>query len=222
MMKRGSEFLLDYFGGVTYEYSLEDAIPEYLTPYEYHPIVVEMDEDELEEYRKMTQSVAAVASDEDADDEDVQILRSQRADIVKRAINKYSALRDILRKLDPIEHLLVYTNPNQIDTVGEILNEFGVMHHRFTHEEGDQLRANLLTRFGEGEYDALVAMKCLDEGVDVPETRTAILMANSGNPMQFIQRRGRVLRQTPNKDRAVIFDMLVVPTLNPRRKYSKF
>jgi superfamily II DNA or RNA helicase len=156
-----------------------------------------------------------VASDEDADDEDVQILRSQRADIVKRAINKYSALRDILRKLDPIEHLLVYTNPNQIDTVGEILNEFGVMHHRFTHEEGDQLRANLLTRFGEGEYDALVAMKCLDEGVDVPETRTAILMANSGNPMQFIQRRGRVLRQTPNKDRAVIFDMLVVPTLNP-------
>lgn len=213
--EEGSEFLLDYFGGVTYEYSLEDAIPEYLTPYEYHPIVVEMDEDELEEYRKMTQSVAAVASDEDADDEDVQILRSQRADIVKRAINKYSALRDILRKLDRIEHLLVYTNPNQIDTVGEILNEFSVMHHRFTHEEGDQLRANLLTRFGEGEYDALVAMKCLDEGVDVPETRTAILMANSGNPMQFIQRRGRVLRQTPNKDRAVIFDMLVVPTLNP-------
>jgi len=93
----------------------------------------------------MTQSVAAVASDEDADDEDVQILRSQRADIVKRAINKYSALRDILRKLDPIEHLLVYTNPNQIDTVGEILNEFGVMHHRFTHEEGDQLRANFST-----------------------------------------------------------------------------
>lgn len=213
--EEGSEYLLDYFGDITYEYSLEDAIPEYLTPYEYHPVIVEMDEDELDEYRQMTQSVAAAASDDDTDEDDVQILRSQRADIVKRAINKYDALREILRRQKEIQHLLVYTNPDQIDTVGEILNEFGVMHHRFTYEEDDELREDLLARFGEGEYEALVAMKCLDEGVDVPATRTAILMANSGNPMQFIQRRGRVLRQAPGKGRAVIYDMVVVPTLDP-------
>jgi superfamily II DNA or RNA helicase len=77
------------------------------------------------------------------------------------------------------------------------------------------MREELLTRFADGEYEALVAMRCLDEGVDVPATRTAVLMANTGNPMQFIQRRGRVLRHSPGKDRAVIFDLIVVPTLNP-------
>jgi len=213
--EEGTNHLLGYFGGVTYEYSLKDAIPQYLTRYHYHPIIVEMDEDELEEYRQMTQSVVAADSSDDVDDEVTNILRSQRAEIVKEAINKYGALRDILQRLDDIEHLLVYTNHEQIDTVGEILNEFGVMHHRFTHKEGDDLREELLTRFGEGEYEALVAMKCLDEGVDVPATRTAVLMANTGNPMQFIQRRGRVLRQAPRKDRAVIYDLLVVPTLDP-------
>ncbi len=213
--EEGTNHLLDYFGRVTYEYSLEDAIPKYLTPYHYHPIFVEMDEDELEEYREMTQSVAAARSDEDVDEEVTNILRSQRSDIVKEAINKYDELRRILRELGDVEHLLVYTNHEQIDTVGEILNEFGVMHHRFTHEESDDLRDELLTRFGGGEYEALVAMRCLDEGVDVPETRTAVLMANTGNPMQFVQRRGRVLRQASGKDYAVIYDLLVVPTMNP-------
>ncbi|GGL71354.1 DEAD/DEAH box helicase family protein [Halocalculus aciditolerans] len=213
--EEGSNHLLDYFDGVIYEYPLEDAIPQYLTPYRYHPIIVEMDEDELEDYRQMTQSVVASRYSEDADEETTNILQSQRAEIVKEAINKYDVLRDILRGLDDIKHLLVYTNSEQIDTVGSILNEFGVMHHRFTHEEGDDLREELLTRFGEGEYEALVAMRCLDEGVDVPATRTAILMANTGNPMQFIQRRGRVLRQAPGKDRADIYDLLVVPTLEP-------
>lgn len=213
--EEGTDYLLDYFGGVTYEYSLEEAIPKYLTPYRYHPVVVEMDRDEREDYRQMTRSVAAADSDDEVDEEDVQILRSQRAEIVKEAVNKYDALRDILSGMEDISHLLVYTNPEQIDAVGGILNEYGVMHHRFTYEEGDDLREDLLTRFGDGEYEALTAMRCLDEGVDVPATRTAILMANTGNPMQFIQRRGRVLRHAPGKDRAVIYDMIVVPTLNP-------
>ena len=213
--EEGTNHLLDYFGGVTYEYSLEDAIPTFLTPYHYHPVIVEMDEDELEEYRDMTRSVAAAHADDDVDEEVTNILRSQRSDIIKEAINKYDELRRILRGLGDVEHLLVYTNHEQIDTVGEILNEFGVMHHRFTHEESDELRDELLTRFGDGEYEALVAMRCLDEGVDVPATRTAVLMANTGNPMQFVQRRGRVLRQAPEKDFAVIYDLLVVPTLDP-------
>lgn len=211
----GTNYLLEYFGGVTYEYSLEEAIPEYLTPYRYYPVVVEMDEDELEEYREMTQSVAAADSSDDVDEETVQILRSQRADIVKEVVRKYGALRDILRGMDDVSHLLVYTNHEQIDAVGDILNEFGIMHHRFTHEEDDDLREDLLERFGDGEYEALVAMRCLDEGVDVPQTRTAVLMSNTGNPMQFIQRRGRVLRHSPGKDRAVIYDLIVVPTMNP-------
>ena len=212
----GTNFLLDYFDGIIFEYTLEDAIPKYLTPYRYHPVIVEMDEDELEEYRAMTQKVVAAYADDDADEDVEQILQSKRADIVKRAIRKYDALRDILESLQHPSHLLVYTNPDQIDTVGDILNEYGIIHHKFTYEEDDDLREELLERFGKGEWDALVAMKCLDEGVDVPTTRTAVLMSNSGNPMQFVQRRGRVLRQAPGKSEATIYDIVVVPTLNPR------
>jgi superfamily II DNA or RNA helicase len=219
--EEGTNFLIDYFGGVTFEYTLEEAIPEYLTPYEYHPIIVEMDEDELEEYRTMTGKVAAAHGDDEVSDEVEQILQSQRASIVKSAIRKYDALRNILDSMTDVRNLLVYTNPDQIDTVGEILNEYGVIHHKFTYEEDNDLRDELLERFGKGEWQALVAMKCLDEGVDVPETRTAILMSNSGNPMQFVQRRGRVLRQAEGKDHATIYDLLVVPTKNPDEEIKK-
>ncbi|WP_423746629.1 DEAD/DEAH box helicase family protein [Haladaptatus sp. SPP-AMP-3] len=219
--EEGTNFLLNYFGGVTFEFTLEDAIPEYLTPYEYHPIIVEMDEDELEEYRIMTRKVAAAYADDETDEEAQQVLQSQRATIVKRAIGKYDALRKILDSLGHPKHLLVYTNPQQIGKVGEILNEYGIIHHKFTYKEDDNLREELLDRFGKGEWDALVAMKCLDEGVDVPATRTAVLMSNSGNPMQFVQRRGRVLRQSEGKDFATIYDIVVVPTLTPDDAIAK-
>jgi len=40
--EEGSEFLIEYFDGVIYEYTLSEAIPEHLTPYEYNPVIVEM------------------------------------------------------------------------------------------------------------------------------------------------------------------------------------
>ena len=90
----------------------------------------------------------------------------------------------------------MYTNSGQIDHVQDILNEMGIRQHKFTYREDNDERQGLLTNFDKGEIDALVAMRCLDEGVDVPSTKQAILMSNTGNPMQFIQRRGRVLRKS--------------------------
>jgi len=213
--EEGTEFLIDYFGGNVYEFTLSDAIPEYLTPYEYDPIIVEMTQDELEKYRKESRKLATAAGSEDTEDEIVERIAMKRAEIVKGAENKYRHLRRLLQQMNDPSHLLVYTNPEQIDTVQQILNEEGIVHHKFTYEEGEETRKELLEGFDEGRWDALVAMKCLDEGVDVPATKQAILMSNSGNPMQFVQRRGRVLRQAEGKDRATIYDMVVVPWLNP-------
>jgi superfamily II DNA or RNA helicase len=113
--------------------------------------------------------------------------------------------------------MLVYTNHEQIDHVTEILAENNIINHRFTAEEDDDERERLLEAFSEGKYDALVAMKCLDEGIDVPSTKQAVMMSNTKNPMQFVQRRGRVLRkdEATGKDHAEIYDMIVVPTLTP-------
>ena len=69
--------------------------------------------------------------------------------------------------------------------------------------------------FAEGQLlQALVAIKCLDEGVNIPGIRTAFLLASSTNPKEYIQRRGRVLRKAAGKDFAVIYDFITLPTSN--------
>jgi superfamily II DNA or RNA helicase len=210
----GTDLLMDYFGGTVYELSLGEAIPEYLTPYEYKPYFVEMTPEEYQEYEELTESIGWMAASDDVDDDAVQSLTMDRADLIKEAEHKYDKLHDILDDIGNPDHLLVYTNDQQIDQVQEILDEHGIFHHRFTEEEDTDERPALLDEFDRGNFDTLVAMKCLDEGVDVPSTREAILMSSTGNPKQFIQRRGRVLRHAEGKEKAIIHDIMVVPTLS--------
>ena len=218
----GTKFLLDFFDGVVYEYPLEDAIPEYLVPYNYYPLIVELTEDELDAYRGLSRKLATEFSKDDPDKELIERLLLKRARMVKSAENKLPTLRRILRGLPEHErdHLLVYTNPQQFESVQDVLHEVGLVQHQFTAEEDQDARETLLEGFAEGRYDALVAMKCLDEGVDVPSTERAILMSNSNNKMQFVQRRGRVLRRADElgKDHADIYDIIVVPSENPDRQ----
>jgi superfamily II DNA or RNA helicase len=220
--EQGTEVLERFFGGVVFEYGLSDAIPEHLTEYEYYPHIVEMTNEELSEYSSLSRKLASEWSKEDPDTELIERLLIKRSGLIKSADAKLGTLRSIIRELkrrDAADHLLVYTNHNQINEAQEILNQEGLIQHRFTNEEDDSERKQLLDSFASGEYDALVAMKCLDEGVDVPSTKRAILLSNGQNPKQFIQRRGRVLRhhQKSGKERAEIYDLIVVPTLKPSR-----
>jgi superfamily II DNA or RNA helicase len=219
--EEGSEYILDYFGGIVFEYGLGEAIPEFLTPYDYYPTIVELTEEELEDYNNLSKRLATAAASDDADEELVNRLAMKRANIVKSAENKYVSLQSVLSKIGEPDHLLVYTNSQQIDHVQDILNEVGIRQHKFTYREDNDERQRLLNSFDEGEIDSLVAMRCLDEGVDVPSTKQAILMSNTGNPMQFIQRRGRVLRQYPGKEKAIIYDFIVVPTMNPTKDIAE-
>lgn len=72
----------------------------------------------------------------------------------------------------------------------------------------------MLNQFSDGEIQVLTSMKCLDEGVDVPRSELAIFCASTGNPRQFIQRRGRILRKHKDKHMAIIHDLVVVPEVN--------
>jgi superfamily II DNA or RNA helicase len=212
--EEGTDFLIDYFNGVVYELPLGEAIPEHLTPYEYKPYFVEMTPEELHEYEEISSDLGWMAASDDVEDKVVENMMMERADLIKKADNKYSKLHDILEGIDEPDHLLVYTNDEQIDQAQQILDEHGIFHHKFTQAEKPSERPELLKQFDKGNYDALVAMKCLDEGVDVPSTREAILMSSTGNPKQFIQRRGRVLRHYEGKEKAVIHDIIVVPSLS--------
>lgn len=75
-------------------------------------------------------------------------------------------------------------------------------------------KESILNQFAIGEIDVLTSMKCLDEGVDVPRSELAIFCASTGNPRQFVQRRGRILRTHPQKQFAYIHDLVVIPLIN--------
>jgi superfamily II DNA or RNA helicase len=83
---------------------------------------------------------------------------------------------------------------------------------KFTGETDN--REQILKQFKEGNLDALLAMKCLDEGVDIPQTKYAIFCSSTGNPRQYIQRRGRVLRTHKDKEFAIIYDLIVKPVFS--------
>ena len=114
-----------------------------------------------------------------------------------------------------LHHALFYCAPGQIDEVVPILGDgFGLRVSRFTAEESAGERGRLLEDFADNRLQGLVAMRCLDEGVDVPSTQVAYILASTSNPREFIQRRGRILRKSPGKEHAVIHDLVALPSLD--------
>jgi len=112
--------------------------------------------------------------------------------------------------------------PEQMDNVMNIVNKRRIIAHRFTMDEdphpsdrygGISQRDYILEKFAEGDYQVLVAMKCLDMGVNIKPARIAILMASSSNPREYIQRIGRILRRDKNKKEAIIYDIIITPNL---------
>ena len=213
----GTTALMDYFGGVVYQLPIEKAIDlGALVPYEYYPMTVELTPAEMEEYRKLTRKYAALAG---ADDQHSSELRErflfERAKVVEAAAEKYQALSKVLDSIGSPNHCLIFITERQLVRTNEILDLRRIVRHDFLESETMAERTELLSRFAAGDYQALVAIRCLDEGVDVPGARQAIIMASTGNPRQFIQRRGRILRTAPGKEMAQVWDFIVVARKKP-------
>lgn len=228
----GTEVINDFFGGVVFEFDLTRALTEinpdtgktYLTPYIYKPIVVNLNNEELDEYRELSTKIARLFATKEYDvKESLNGLLFKRQNIINNAEEKYDAFRNILRERPYIDKLIVYCSPQQIDQIQEILIEEGVSpQHRFTQKQSASKKKKedyserefLLKKFADGSYKALVAIKCLDEGVDVPVAENAIILSSTSNPREHIQRRGRILRNAPGKKEATIYDVLVFPEEN--------
>lgn len=209
----GTACLRHYFGETVFSFPLEKAIGISLTPYYYHPHIVQLTPTELERYEELSVKIGQLAGrDDESAQQSLKLLLIRRAELLNRAVNKIDILSSLVRQEKQLEHALFYCAPGQIDEVLRMVGlEHGLLVHRFTAEEDIKERQRLLADFAQGELQALVAMKCLDEGVDVPSTKTAYFMASSSNPREFIQRRGRVLRKSPGKEYSVIHDLIAVP-----------
>ena len=232
----GTQKLYGYFGKKCIEYTLKDAIDnKMLTPYYYHPVVVSLNEVECEEYldltKKIKKNIHADKSGKVVLSEYAKMLLIKRARLVSGAAEKIFVLRDLMQNYKNDNHMLVYCGATtmhdidykegtahiddirQIDLVADLLgNELGMRISKFTSEEDAAERERIKADFDEGDHlQAVVAIRCLDEGVNIPSIRTAFILASSTNPKEYVQRRGRVLRLFKGKNYAVIYDFITLP-----------
>lgn len=231
----GTAAIYKYFSNeVVFTYGLGDAIANgHLSEYYYVPHIVHLTDEETEDYLALSRAIGRLLQGEDSaldtmdieGNEQLKQLLFKRARLIGTAENKLHRLRSLLKRIGPDElhHTLVYCGDGSIETEGaevkrqlravtELLgNELGIRAHQFTYEEDQETRERLLADFEAGTLQVLVAIRCLDEGVDIEATETAFMLASSTNPRQFVQRRGRILRPHADKDYAVVHDFIVAP-----------
>ncbi|MDA2771325.1 DEAD/DEAH box helicase family protein [Bacillus cereus group sp. Bc010] len=210
----GTAFLKEIFDKVVYQYSLEAAIGSgKLTPYEYFPHVISLTESEIEAYKKLTLQIIRLYNSEDADKEKIEQLNRKRSLILAKASGKIPLLLSLLKKrnVEVIQHTLIYCAERQVSVLTKALSDMGLRVHKFDSTVANKERKKVLEAFADGTIQVLVAIKCLDEGVDVPSTRSAYFLASTSNPREFVQRRGRILRTAKGKTLAEIHDFIVFP-----------
>ena len=233
--EEGTDALKAYFGDKCIEYDLKRAIDEKkLTPYYYYPVLIYLDDDEYEKYKELSY----LASKECHKDKHGKLLITekgkrlllQRARVVAGAKGKLTKLRELMEKYKNDTHILVYCGATrtqdfsndsserdeegerQIVSVSKMLgNELGMKVTHFTSNESAEEREVIKQCFATASpYQAIIAIKCLDEGVNIPSIKTAFILASTTNPKEYIQRRGRVLRLAKDKPYAVIYDFVTL------------
>lgn len=215
----GSDRLISYFKEIVFKLGLKEAIGRFLTPYYYYPRLVPLTDAEFEGYLKITDQLKKYFTTHGAEEESpvselAKKLLIKRVRIMNNSLAKVEWIRDNFVLFQDINYSIFYVGEGIFEEVTKILGlEKHIKTHRFTRKETAAQRKEILSRFASKDLQALVAMKCLDEGVDIPPTRDAYFLASSGNPREFIQRRGRVLRKYPGKEYANIYDLISVPPL---------
>ena len=231
-----NERLNEFYGDIVSTYTLKEAIKDkVLTPYNYYPHLVEFTPSEAEEFVDLSEQIGRiVARRQSAKSNEMSpqltALLMRRARLVGSAANKLPSLTSVLKGKKPTQHALFYCGDGtvetdesddtsnesaalgqrQVDAVSSLLHGIGWDVSRFTSRESRKDRDNILEHFRLGIIDAMVAIRCLDEGIDVPACSTAYILASSRDPRQFVQRRGRILRRSPGKELAIIHDFIVV------------
>ncbi|HZR00549.1 MAG TPA: DEAD/DEAH box helicase family protein [Chloroflexota bacterium] len=216
----GTARILGYFGPVLDPvFTLADAIAAgRLCHYAYHVHPVHLNDQEADQWRALTKQITrevAKARDKKTGafvmTERIRMLLIRRARIVKGAAAKIPLALSVLRTHhEPGQRWLIYCDDqDQLGAVLALLRANGFDAHEYHRAMGGNADATL--DYFERVGGVLVAIKCLDEGVDIPAVDHALVLASSRNPREFIQRRGRVLRTADDKYFAEIHDAVVLP-----------
>lgn len=235
----GTEALYKYFGNPVIHYGLKEAIDnDVLTRYYYYPVVTCLNDEEQEKYIELTEKIrknSYQSGDEVKLTKQGEMYALKRARLIAAAKSKLSKLKEVIKPFSKEHNLLIYCGTGkmctdngdeekQIDEVCSMLgNELHIKTARYTSREDTELRKSIAKRYKNGDdLQAVVAIKCLDEGVNIPSIKRAFILASSTNPREYIQRRGRVLRKFEGKDYSYIYDFVTLPMpLDSVQEYSE-
>jgi superfamily II DNA or RNA helicase len=233
----GSEKLYQFFNSrppkYTYRYTMKQAIEDnILCHYDYFPIFVELADYEMQEYQQITKKLSKfIDSKTGKYKKEAEKLLLKRKRVIHKAFKKKDAISKLLEELKnkkQLDYTFVFvpegyepdyaeTDNYQvqdedihiIDEYADMFKEQGYSYHKYI--SGLEDAPKVLKSFADGDIQILLSMKCLDEGVDIPRAEHAIFCSSTGNPRQFVQRRGRVLRKSREKEKATIWDLIVTP-----------
>jgi superfamily II DNA or RNA helicase len=240
----GTECMEEFFSDqepYTYSFSMERAINEgVLCEYYYFPYIVELTDQELEAYTNLSIRLSKLSKIRPVNEQtkkNIEKLLLDRKRIIHKAVNKLPKAIEILKSIYDTDGNLKYTFVyvpegetteviedqedltlvENIKIIDQYTREIGKIDERVLVNKfvsGMKDRDEILQQFETGQIDVIASMKCLDEGVDIPRAERAIFCSSTGNPRQFIQRRGRILRRHPDKRVATIYDLVIIPNLD--------
>lgn len=207
----------EYFSGVIFEFSLKDAInQEFLVPYKYLYTHVNLDVEEYKQYNTYSSQIAGLIER----GLDASALLTKRNSILANCINKLEKFKNLCECKFYPSNTIIYCgkgystkeeNKRVIAEIADLIVKYNrsILVQQFTSEERPDERIEIMNNFTNGRYDFLTAMKCLDEGVDIPEVSNVVILASDNTKREWVQRRGRVLRRAKGKKIASIYDFIV-------------
>lgn len=220
--------LMDFFGGNVFNLPIEKAIGKYLVNYYYYPIFVNATVEEELKFKQYSKNIISCFRNGICIDQDklIKCLRG-RLRVISMASEKQTRIKEIINKVKEKDHFIVYCGDGKLfDSDGEelrhisfvkkILNDdFGYRPSQFTAKESMLERMKLVDEFNKGNITALSAIRCLDEGINIPSIKSALILSSNDDYREFVQRRGRILRKYTDgreeKKNAVIYDVVVLP-----------
>jgi superfamily II DNA or RNA helicase len=224
----GTEYLMTYFKGVVFELGIREAIrKEILVPYEYHPRICQLTREETLAYIEITLALGDVLKGreffelDEIDSQRAGILLRQRGAVLGTSLHKQERFFEDFKSNIEKHQQLVYcaqgSSPvhewmgRHIEYIQRELSALGVSAPTYEARTSRSDRLSILNRFDQGSIPAILSMRCLDEGVDIPAAHISYFISSGNNPREFVQRRGRVLRRSPGKTMAVIYDYFALP-----------
>ena len=230
--EEGTQVIKDYFGGelLDAKYTVHDGIRDgRLCQYVYHVQIAFLQQDEFDDYYEKTHNIGIIAAKLKKDPRNKQlqielsIANNVRADIIKKARDKINAYKKIIKSRPLLPYIVFLDDTRQ-------LKEFRQGHDeiidQINNSDMEKMSKNLFIFDGNtsprdrkiileqtvAHKTPIFSMYCLDEGIDVPEFQGAILVSSASSKLQYIQRRGRILRGALKGKIAELHDIVVIPT----------